>query len=258
MIQIALCDDSHADLRQIAEFTRSYIRSHPEHAYTMQAYASPYELLSQVDGGRRFQIYLLDILMPALSGIEVGRKVRERDDACAIIFCTISPEFALESYEVRAQNYLVKPCRREHVFRSLDQAMARLERQQSSGICVRTAEGRAFLPFHQIVYIELAERRLVFHLADGRALRSTLLRGSLEAALADLLAESRFLQPHKSFVVNMDCVLLWGQRHLLLRGGVEVPVALRRRSAVREEMFSYLSKQKIGTAASQSRSLFRL
>ena len=254
MIKIALCDDSHTDIRRTAELIDLYIRRHTEHEFAFQVFVSPFELLSRIEDGQFYHIYLLDILMPSLTGIELGRRLREYDNSCSIIFCTVTAEFALESYNICAQNYLVKPFGKEALFRSLDQAMTRLEQQQATGICVRTEDGLAFLPYYQITYIELVRRRLVFHMTDLRVVRSLLLRGSLEAALADLLSEPRFLQPHKSFVVNMDHVTLWSGDRLLLRGDVEVPISLRRRGMVQDRSFAYLAKQKIGAAVPQSRS----
>lgn len=182
--------------------------------------------------------------MPPMSGIELGRVIRLRDRECAIIFCTVTPEYALESYCVRAQNYLVKPCRREELFRSLDQALLRLEQRLSAGISIRTREGTALLPFHQIAYIELRERRMAFHLTDGTAVESTVLRGSFELALADLLADPRFLQPHKSFVVNMDQVLLGSGLRLTMRDRTPIPVSVRRRAQVLDRFFAYMSARK--------------
>ena len=46
-------------------------------------------------------IDLLDILMPALSGIELGRAIRSRDDSCAIIYCTAAKEFGTVSSSSR-------------------------------------------------------------------------------------------------------------------------------------------------------------
>lgn len=54
-------------------------------------------------------IILLDIVMPLLNGMDTARELRAQDTAVKIIFLTSSPEFALESYEVRAQDYLLKP-----------------------------------------------------------------------------------------------------------------------------------------------------
>ena len=47
--------------------------------------------------------------MVGLNGIELAKEIRSSDKAADIIFLTSSPEFAVESYTVKASNYLVKP-----------------------------------------------------------------------------------------------------------------------------------------------------
>ena len=241
MIKIAVCDDRRADLRRLAEAVDAYVRLHPEQEFAVEAFQSPGALLSRLERGQAFHIYLLDVLMPLLSGIELGRDIRARDQACSIIYSTVSADYALDSYGVRAQNYLVKPYAPEDLYRSLDRALAELRRQRADGILLRTGGGQAFLPFHQIAYVELARRRMVFHRTDRATLQSAVLRGSFEGAAAGLLAEPRFLQPHKSFVVNMDHVTLQSGFRLLLSDGAVVPISMRKRAGTMDRLFAYFA-----------------
>ncbi|WP_418222684.1 response regulator [Clostridium isatidis] len=58
--------------------------------------------------------------MPLLSGIDIAKEIRNIDKITNIIFLTSSPEFALASYSVRANNYLLKPFTATELFRILD------------------------------------------------------------------------------------------------------------------------------------------
>ena len=71
-----------------------------------------------------YDVLLLDIIMPGLNGIGAAREIRENDRSIPIIFLTSSPEFAVESYRVRAFDYLLKPVNGEELFRSLDNIYA--------------------------------------------------------------------------------------------------------------------------------------
>ena len=244
MIKIAVCDDRCSDLQRLMDMVNDYASLHPEYEIVPHAYRSPSVLLSHVEGGAQFQIYLLDILMPSLSGIDLGLGIRKYDDDCFIIFCTITPEYALESYGVRAQHYLLKPYRGKELFQVLDRTLFQIEQRQDTGFHIRTQSGHIFLPFHQIVYIELVQRRMVFHMLSRETIQSTILRGSFESALAELLADPRFLQPHKSFVVNMDHVQLSAGFHLTLRDRTAIPISFRKHSEVLNRLFSYVRTQK--------------
>ena len=77
-----------------------------------------YQVVGSAENGREGLILLeeqdpdlilLDMIMPLLSGMDTARELRQHDPHVPIIFLTSSPEFALESYEVRTFWYLLKP-----------------------------------------------------------------------------------------------------------------------------------------------------
>lgn len=241
MIQVAVCDDMYAELEEIVRIIRDYRAQHPDQELSVQSFSSPYALLSAVENGQFHDIYILDIVMPRISGIELGRYIRAHNNACAIIFCTITPEYALESYCVQAQNYLVKPIRRAALIQSLEQAIQRLRHDRAKGISVHTPNGRCFIPFYQIVYLELSNRRIHFHQTTDEVIQSLLLRGSFETALADLLTDPRFLQTHKSFVVNMEHISIQHRGFLTTDTGARIPVSTRKRTQVMDQYFQFLA-----------------
>lgn len=245
MIRVAICDDLPAELESVSQFLLEYARLHPEYDITTFPYNSPHHLLSALDRGQQHEIYILDIIMPGMSGIELGRAIRRANHICTIIFCTVSPEYALESYHVQAQNYLLKPFQPKTLFQSLTQAIHRLQLDLARGISFRAGTGVVFLPFHDIVYIESVRRRMVFHCTDGKTITSLALRGSLENALSDLLSDPRFFQPHKSFVVNMHHIRLLLEANITLGNGVVIPIASRRQSDALDRYLDFLSSRRV-------------
>lgn len=103
---------------------------------------------------RGFDIYILDILMPGLSGIDAARKLRQLGDGGEIIYITNSNDFAADSYEVRAFSYLLKPVDEARLFKVLDGAVEKLERRRSSAVMVNTPGGMQRIRLEQILYVE--------------------------------------------------------------------------------------------------------
>lgn len=68
----------------------------------------------------RADIIMLDMIMPLVNGMDAAHELRQSDTAVRLVFLTSSPEFALESYEVRAFDYLLKPVTYERVAQLLD------------------------------------------------------------------------------------------------------------------------------------------
>ena len=239
MLRFAVCDDLVQDLNQTKELLTAYRQEHPAYEIELSVYTDPYRLLTEFECGIWHDLYFLDVLMPGIDGVELGRALRRRNDRCVILYGTITPEFALDSFHVGAQNYLLKPFQRKEFFEALDRAVCFLDTGQAHGVSIRTPGGVHFVPFYQIVYVESKRRGLEFHISDGQILESVKLRGSFEDALADLLSEPRFCQPHKSFAVNMDYVRFQGGGHMDLLTGAVVPVSSSRRTAILDRFMEY-------------------
>ncbi len=244
MLRFAVCDDAPADLERSRALLDAYREARPAYEVQVSCYDSPYRLLNEFECGNWHDVYLLDILMPGMDGVELGKALRRRNDVCAILFGTITPEYALASYHVGAQNYLLKPFQREELFAALDRAVRYLDAAQARGVGVRTDAGVRFLPFCQITCVESRDRAMVFHLADGGEVASLKLRGRFEDALADLLTDPRFCQPHKSFVVNMDYVRFQGGGYMELPDHLQIPVARARRRELLGQYIQYSANEK--------------
>ena len=106
-LQLAYCDDE-ALVGQIfipkiqAEFQRQGVRAH------VSLVSSPKRLLSLVESGKTFDAYFLDIDMPQLDGITLGRHLRERAPNAAIIFLSNKEEMVYSAFRVKPLRFLRK------------------------------------------------------------------------------------------------------------------------------------------------------
>ena len=128
MIKLALCDDETAQREAAGNLLREYAASRPALAIKLSIFSSGQELLAAAEECGGFDLYVLDIVMPGLSGIDLGVRLRELYSDGDIIYLTISPEYAVDSYAARAFYYLMKPVEPDKLFQVLDQAVAALEK----------------------------------------------------------------------------------------------------------------------------------
>ena len=68
----------------------------------IQAYSSPYDLLDDIEKTGGFDLYLLDVVMPHMTGVTLARRIRERKERAEILFLTVSKEYAVEAFSVKA------------------------------------------------------------------------------------------------------------------------------------------------------------
>jgi DNA-binding LytR/AlgR family response regulator len=188
-------------------------------------------------------LLFLDINMPKLSGLQFRSLIGE---STLIIFTTAYAEYALESYELDAVDYLLKPIRFERFLKAVLKARARLEpkvataqdetgeRRESSledpAIYVKSGAKLYKLNSSEILYLHKEGNYITFHAAN----RKVLARLTMEQALA-LLPETEFLQVHKSYIISLrhlDVIEL----HQATVGGQIIPVAKAYRAVLRERI----------------------
>lgn len=175
-------------------------------------------MLARVEDTGEFDVYLLDILMPGLNGIDTGRKLRQQGDGGEIVYLTTSNDFAADSYEVRAFFYLLKPVEEKRFFQVLDDAAEKLKRRRSESIVVATADGPRRILLERIRYVERVGRCIRYHCTDG-AIDSQSIRIPFREMAAPLLADRRFCLCGASFVLNFQHVTgVQGQTALLDSG----------------------------------------
>ena len=226
MLRIAICDDEAQYVQQIKNFLQECLHGHPELSGQIDSFSLGRELLYQAEESGGFDLYLLDIIMPGLNGIQTGRQLRQLGDGGEIIYLTTSPDYAVDSYSVRAFFYLLKPLEKGRLFEVLDAAVKKLDDRRSKAVLIATKDGPRRLLLDQILYVERVGRGLRYFCSGG-AVDSLSLRVPFHAAVEPLLADPRFCQCGSSFAFNLQHVAgVSGQEVLLDSGGaVAIPRA---------------------------------
>lgn len=205
MLRIAICDDEEKHLDETAALLNTYLLSHPNLNGQVETFHSGDELLKKVEHAQSYDLYVLDILMPQLSGIEVGRQLRSLGKGGEIIYLTSSNDFAADSYDVRAFFYLLKPVHENKLFHVIDSAIEKLNQRRCSATVVATASGPRRILFEHIRYVERVGRFMRYYCTDG-IIDSQTIRAPFREMVAPLLADRRFCLCGASFVLNFQHV----------------------------------------------------
>lgn len=225
MIRLALCDDESVQRATVGTLLQNYAAQRPDLAVKLTVFASGRELLAAVEESDSFDLYVLDIVMPELSGIDVGMQLRQLGSDAPIIYLTISSEYAVDSYSARAFHYLIKPVDPVQLYQVLDQAVAAQEKRRSACITVRTRGSVQLVRMDEILYAELTGRAVRYHLFNRPPLDGMTLRIPFQKEIAPLLADARFFLCGASFVANLFYVTAVEKNFLRLDGGARVPLA---------------------------------
>lgn len=203
MLRIAVCDDNTEQRERLSGLVQSYLDQRPGLTAQLSSFSSGPDLLDAAEDMSGFDLYLLDVLMPELSGIELGVRLRELDERGAIIYLSSSSDYAIDAYRARAFDYLLKPAVPERLFQTLDQAITSLDRRRAAHVLVKTRWSTRLISADDILYMELIGRTAHYHLVGGEEVSSVTLRVPFQTAAAPLLDDPRFIQCGTSFAVNL-------------------------------------------------------
>lgn len=222
-VNIAICDDDASELEKIRETTLAFIDSkQPEVEITLQIFRSGPELLSFINRSAPFDLIVLDILMPYMTGIEVAEQIRKTNGDCKIIFLTSSPEFAVNSYKVNAFYYLLKPFVKQEFLSLLDKALISIQTDESKSVVIKEKSGLTRIPIHMIGYIESVKHTLNFHLRSGETASCY---AKMEEFREYLLTDGRFVQCHQSFIVNMSLIAQITGKYFVMQDKTMIPIS---------------------------------
>lgn len=242
MFQIAVCDDEAMEATYVKKYIAGYSSvKRPTFDISIHTYTSSVELSEKLRFGRKYDLYILDILMPDISGIQLAQQIREKQDKAVIIFLTSSEDFFPQAFDVYALQYQVKPLNKDKFYEILDRAFSLLAREEQYFLFAAKT-GDVKLPLSQITYAELSDRIVTVYLSDGRCEQSAYLRTSFETLMEPLLNSNDFLHPHKSFIVNMAYVRRLDSQFFELLSGEIIPISRKRISEIKKAYTDYLLK----------------
>lgn len=222
MIRIGICDDRREDIQRLQAHAAWFGEKHPEIPLKADAFTSPYDLLEAIYEGGGYDIYILDIIMPHLNGIDVAQKVRERGETAEILFLTVSREYAVEAFGVKASGYLIKPVQKAAFEQEMLNCIRNLAPNENPAILLKTKEGIRRVHIREIVMVESFNHRRVCILADGTTVETSATLSSLYEQLQEYAC---FFLPHRAYIVNLEYVNGLAPTELMIAGGRRVPVS---------------------------------
>ncbi len=198
-ITLVLCDDDENDLQALRRSVWEYLTQRGLSG-DVQCFSEPEEVLRYSDTVDR-AIYLLDVIMPDMDGIELGKKLRGHNDNSVVIYISSSREFALDAFSVHAFSYLIKPFNEEQLFAELDESIGKCGFTPHR-LSVKTADGTILIELSDIIAVEYLAHRLLFHLVNGGKIERAYRRDPFDVQAEEIMRTGDFLKVSASYLVN--------------------------------------------------------
>ena len=233
-MRVAVCEDNELHREMFSCMLERYA-SEKSIQLTVTPYKNGLNFLYDVEDGAYFDIVFLDIYMEDILGIDIAHKLRAGGYRGSIIFLTVSPDFALESYDVDADSYLLKPLSYAKLKTVLD-GITYEAAPCTYQICQRSSVIN--LAFHEILYIESQNSKCIIHTVSGVNYTAYKTLNTIE----NELHSSSFFRCHQSFLVNLEHVKQIDKEFLLQNGEI-VPIRQRGLKPAREAFVGYTAQK---------------
>jgi DNA-binding LytR/AlgR family response regulator len=181
----------------------------------------------------KIDLMFLDINMPDITGMQLLPSLSPRP---LIIFTTAYSQYAVESYELNALDYLLKPVTFERFLMAINKAAAALASKNTPGVeddavvFIKSGPQTYRVKVSEILYLEKDGNYITVHLKDG----NILIRENM-GDIFDLVPAAEFIRVHKSYVVGIRHISVI-EVHQLIVDGKKIPIGSTYRDSLRDRL----------------------
>ncbi len=240
-MRLAICDDNALERDLLHTLLQRYF-SEISVRCEFTLYDRGDTLYYDITEGKEYSMVFLDLFMWDSFGLSLAKKLRELSYRGKIIFCTVSSEYALESYDVYASGYILKPYGLEDIKRTLDRFLPEYQRTSYQ---VKQKSGVVYIPVNEILYVESDNTKCFLHRTGDRVYILYKKLSQIEAELND----ERFLRCHQSYLVNMNYIRE-ASDVFLLQNGDEVLIRRKSKKELHQRLIEYKEKATVSEVES--------
>ena len=231
-MRIAVCDDEATFRFQISDMID---RIYGSMDVIIDQFSDGRMLLERFDANP-YDVLFLDIEMPAMDGITLAKKLRERSENVFLVFLTSHVEYALEGYEVNALRYLTKPIREDKLREVLSYVMKKNSGKRQLMV---KSDGEEFrINIADIVYLEAQNQYVMIHALSG----DHLVRANL-GDFEDQLKKDGFFRIHRGYLISLLKVKKLAKGFVTMEGGALLPVSRSNLKALKESLYSAVEQE---------------
>jgi len=230
--KIAVCDDQTPHRELLCRLVSNWAEKNGV-LTELHSYCEAAPFLFDYEQKKDFDLLLLDIEMPGVSGVELAKTVRKDNSAVQIVFVTGYDDYFSDGFDVSALHYLLKPISEEKLFPVLDRAASNLAVSQRS-VLLTTADAEIKVLLSDIQWMEAENVHVLVH-TSSEVYRCRISMARLLEQLDDT-----FLHVHRSYAVGLRHIRKITRSEIIMTSGEAVPMRRGMYDAVHAALVKYL------------------
>lgn len=237
-MRVAICDDEYKIQFLMEDYLEQIFREY-DMKNEIEVYSNGEEFCRQFEKNR-FDLVFLDIELPGMNGVQIGRFIREqvRDEKVQIAYVSGNTGYALELFEFRPINFLVKPVQLGDIRHVVDKYLL-LEGQDTEAFRYKKGADFFQIPMSDILYFTSRGRKVTIYKNDGE----DEFYSTLEQVYGQVKGK-RFLFVHKSYIVNARYIKLLEYERVTLQNKTVIPISQSKRSEIRKQFLEIKKEER--------------
>lgn len=238
-MHVAIVEDNAGQRKLLTEFIQNYCENNGIDL-SIQTFSNGESFLRSLEI-QSYEIAFIEIFLNrGLNGLEAAKILTKQDKRCLIVFTAASSDFAVESYRIRAFDYILKPYTYRQIEETLDLCSARLH-EHKKFISVMERRLKIKIYVSDIIYTDYYNHYIQVFLKN-RVVRSHMFFQTFYEMVRD---NPQFLNCYRNCLINMDRVNTINERGFVMVNGHHVPISRHNRYEILRRCQNYFEKLKI-------------
>lgn len=233
MFKIAICDDSRVDVEQLEAALGAFCG----YQIVYDVYFSAVKLLEDtVRHKENYHLYIFDIEMPDMTGLELAEKIRQSGSKALFVFLTSYSQYVMDAFDVFTFAYIQKPVTTEKLEPVLSRAVHYLEMVKQDFV-FHFRKNQFRVSYGDILYIEKRGRQAVIH-----TIQENYKANMTVNAIWEQLDSRVFIHIHVSYIVNMEHLRSIEGDEVVMDNGERLLVARAHMQELKEKHMEFVRR----------------
>lgn len=238
-MRIAIVEDDEKDLEHLRGVVDAYAGSR-NMPVQIDTFSSGEDFLRAFEP-KKYALVFFDNYIGNGLGIDFARRTRAQDPEVEFAFVSMSTEFAVSGFEVRALHYIIKPATPDAIGAVFDRFRNHTQKAESPMIEVVSDYHPVLIPSQSIRYINVEDKTCIIHADTDVRVYMRLEK------LMELLPPDEFVRTHRSYAVRLDRIQTMNPTGFVLKDGDAVPIG-RSYQSCRSAYIEYFADRRMANS----------
>ena len=232
--QIGICDDEIGTSANLETIVYDFFAK-LHYAVEVTVWYSGEDFCHSIEVGDKYDILFLDIELPNMNGVSVGKYIRDKmnNQGMQIVFISSKTNYAMELFQIHPYDFLVKPIKKDIVFNTLNKLLA-IDSMDERFFSYQINRMERKVMHGKIMYFSSCNKRIDIILSDGTI-------ESFPGKLKDIIDKlpAQFVRTAQSFIVNLKYVTSYKFDNVIMGNDVRISITTPYRENFRKTLIKY-------------------